>query len=252
MRLTVSPPKNKSTVKGAIMSARVRIMAILAIAVLGWPWGAFAQDPAQLQERVQAIRKNLAESRAALKHYEWIETTTVTLKDEQRSRIQKRCFYDIKGVLEKNVIGAPEEEKKAKRGLRGRSARKKKEEIDEAMKSTRQLIASYVPPDPAKVQACNAAGKASLTMIEPGKLARVDFKDYLKPGDLLGIEVDLEHNTIKKLTVASYLAKPGDDVAVDATFQILQEGITAPFQVAIDLKTTQVKTVIENSGHRRL
>jgi hypothetical protein len=39
---------------------------------------------------------------------------------------------------------------------------------------------------------------------------------------------------------------------VDATFQILQEGITAPFQVAIDLKTTQVKTVIENSGHRRL
>ena len=235
------------------MSARVRIMAVLAVAVLGWPWGAFAQDPdpALLQERVQAIRKNLADSRAALKHYEWIETTTVSMKDEQKSRVQKRCFYDIKGVLEKTPIGQPQVEK-TKRGLRGRKARKKQEEIDETMKRVRQLIAGYVPPDPAKVQACHAAGKASLTMIEPGKLARVDFKDYLKPGDLLGIEVDLEHNTITKLKVASYLEKPADAVDVDATFQILQEGVTAPFQVTLDVKPTGVKTLIENSAHRRL
>jgi hypothetical protein len=233
------------------MSARVRIMTIAAVAVLGWPWSAFAQDPVQLQERVQAIRKNLADSRAALKHYEWIETTTSSMKGEQKSRVQKRCFYDIKGKLEKTPIGDPQEEKK-KRGLRGRAARKKQEEIDQTMKSVRQLIASYVPPDPAKVQACNAAGKASLTMIEPGKLARVDFKDYLKPGDVLGIEVDLSHNTITKLTVASYLEKPADAVTLDATFQILQEGVTAPFQVTLDVKSTGIKTVIENSGHRRL
>lgn len=233
------------------MNARVRIMAVAAVAVLGWPWAALAQDPGQLQVRVQAIRKNLADSRAALKNYEWIENTTVSMKGEQKSRVQKRCFYDIKGKLEKTPIGEPQEEKK-KRGLRGRAAKKKQEEIDQTMKSVRKLIASYVPPDPAKVQACNAAGKASLTMIEPGKLARVDFKDYLKPGDLLGIEVDLSQNTITKLTVASYLEKPADAVTLDATFQILQEGVTAPFQVTLDVKPTGITTLIENSGHRRL
>lgn len=234
------------------MSARVRIMTIAAVAVLGWPWTAFAQDPVQLQERVQAIKKNLVDSRAALKHYEWIETTTISMKGEQKSLVQKRCFYDIKGNLEKTPIGAPQEEEKKKRGLRGRGAAKKKEEIGETMKSARQLIASYVPPDPTKIQACHAAGKASLTMLEPGKLARVDFKDYRKPGDMLGIEVDLSKNRITRLTVASYLEKPDDAVTLDATFQSLDEGVTAPFQVVFDVKSTGIKTVIENSGHRRL
>ena len=50
---------------------------------------------ADVKENVAMIKKNLADSKEKIKKYEWIETTTVFYKGEQKSVIQKQCYYSI-------------------------------------------------------------------------------------------------------------------------------------------------------------
>jgi hypothetical protein len=50
-----------------------------------------AQAPQpSVQERVGAIKATLAASQATLRQYEWIETTVVSLKGEEKSRKQSQ------------------------------------------------------------------------------------------------------------------------------------------------------------------
>ena len=233
------------------MKTRIGISTLAAVVLIGAPWTASAQDQAQVKERVQAIKENLVQSKAALKGYEWVETTVVSRNGEEKSRVQKRCFYGADGKLQKTPLGEPAAEAKKKGGVRGKVVAKKKAEIGEEMKEAKQLIQSYVPPEPGKIQACQAKGKASVTPVDPGKLVRVDFKDYNKPGDVLGIEVDLEKNQLTKLNVASYLKKTDEAVTLDATLGTLEGGITYPAQIVFDVKSTGIKTVIENSGYKK-
>ena len=58
-----------------------------------------AQDTAQ--DPVAALKQNLQASQAALKHYEWIETTTTVLKGEEKGANQVRCYpYEAAKALE--------------------------------------------------------------------------------------------------------------------------------------------------------
>jgi hypothetical protein len=50
---------------------------------------------------VGALKATLAASQATLRQYEWIETTVVSLKGEEKSRKQQRCYYGADGTLQK-------------------------------------------------------------------------------------------------------------------------------------------------------
>jgi len=231
------------------MKARFGIATALVIlaCVVG---AASAQDKEALKERVAAIKQSLVESKAALKSYEWTETTTFSLKGEIKSRTQNRCHYGPDGKVVKTLIGTPPEEKK-KGGLRGKVVANKKEDIASAVKETKALLATYIPPDPAKLQASYAAGKASTTMLEPGKLVRVSFKDYNKPGDMISIDVDLTQNHLKKLSVSSYTAKPEDAVSLEATLGALEGGVIYPEHISLDVKSAKTTTVIDNADYKK-
>ena len=232
------------------MKARLGITAAWVV-LLGTTGVGIAQDGSGLGERVAAIKQTLAESQTALKSYEWIETTSFSLKGEEKSRVQNRCYYGADGKIQKVPVGAPPAEQKKKRGIRGAVIENKKEEISATMQQAKALIGNYVPPDPAKIQASFAAGKASLVILEPGKRVRVDFKDYFKPGDVLGLEVDLAQNRLTKLSVASYLAKPEEAVTLHASMGTLDNGASYTSQTVMDVKSAEVKTVVENSGYRK-
>src|SRR5262245_27373266 len=76
-------------------------------------------------ERPAVLRATMAASQAVLRQYEWIETTVTTLKDEEKSRKQQRCYYGADGKVQKVLLNESAPEPK-KRGLRGRIAEKKK------------------------------------------------------------------------------------------------------------------------------
>jgi hypothetical protein len=210
---------------------------------------ASAQQPS-IPERVVALKATVAASQAVLRQYEWIETTVISLKGEEKSRKQQRCYFGADGGLQKvEVSQSPEPEKK--RGLRGRIAANKKEELTDYMLNAVSLVKSYVPPNPAKIQAAKDAGKVSIEVLEPGKRARLNFRDYEKPGDNLGVEVDLANNRPLGLKVSSYLDDAKDAVLLDVRMGQLNDGTTYPSDITLDAPNKKVKVAVGNSGYRK-
>ena len=143
--------------------------------------------PAGAKDHVAAVKESLQKSMATLRQYQWVETTVVSMKGEEKSRTQNSCYYGADGKLQKTPIAAPPEGK-SPRGIRGKIAENKKEEMSESMKEAVALVKQYVPPDAAKIQAAKDAGKLSITPPDAKGQVRLLIKDYLKAGDSLTLE----------------------------------------------------------------
>jgi hypothetical protein len=96
-----------------------------------------AQQPS-VPERVEALKASLVASQAILKQYEWIETTVVSVKGEEKSRKQERCYFGADGGLQKVEVN--ESESARPPGLRGRLAERKKEELTDYMQRAVGLV----------------------------------------------------------------------------------------------------------------
>jgi hypothetical protein len=198
---------------------------------------------------VAAIKQSFQNSQARLRQYEWIETTVVSLKGEEKSRKQSRCSIGADGKVQK--VELQEVAGKAPGGLRGKIVRKKKEELADYMDRAVSLVHRYVPPNPDNLQASKNAGKVTLNILEPGKRVRIDFRDYLQPNDLLGIETDIANNRLLGANVTTFLDSPEDVVTLDVRFGTLDDGTTYQSNVALDAKAKQVRVTVENAGYRK-
>jgi hypothetical protein len=211
--------------------------------------GAIAAQPSA-QEHAAALKTTLAASAALLKKYEWVETTTVSLKGEEKSSKEERCYYGADGGIQKEPVGAePQAEKK--RGLRGKIVENKTEELTDYMKNAVNLVKTYVPPNPAKIQAAKDAGKVTIEVLEPGKRARLDFHDYEKPGDNLGVEIDLVSNRPLGLKVATYLADASDAVTLDVKMGQLSDGAVYASDITLDAPAKQIEVKVQNAGYKK-
>ncbi len=227
----------------------LRIASLVAMLVGSLALPVFAQQPT-VGERVIALKTNLEQSQNALRQYEWIETTVVSLKGEEKSRKQSACYYGADGKVTKVLLTPPAPEEK-KRGLRGKIAESKKEELTEYMKEAVNLMHQYVPPAPARILAVKDAGKVSLQLLEPGRRARLTFADYLKSGDNLSVDVDPTTNRLLALNVKSYLDSDKEPVTLAVTFGALNDGTTYASQTVLDAKGKNLQVTIQNSGYRK-
>lgn len=209
---------------------------------------AVAQSPT-VQERVVALKASLAASQAILKPYEWVETTVVSLKGEEKSRQMNRCYHGADGQVQKIPLTATPPAP-TKRGLRGRIAAAKKQELTGYMKEAVGLIKLYMPPDQARIQAARDAGRVTLQPL-PDQRVRLTFTDYLKAGDALALEVDLASNRPLEAKVSTYLDSPKDSVTLNVRFGTLDNNATYPASVALDAKSKSLKVNVENTGYRR-
>ena len=220
---------------------------MLVLAALALP--AFAQQPTAA-ERAVMLKATLAASQVVLRQYEWVETTVVSLKGDEKSRKQQRCYYGADGGVQKIEI-SKSPEPKTKRGLRGKIAASKKEEMTDYMKSAVGLVKTYVPPNPVRIQAAKDAGKVSIDILQPGKRARLNFRDYEKPGDNLGVEMDLGSNRPLGLNVSTYLDDAKDAVTLDVRMGQLNDGTSYASTVTLDAKAKNLKVTVQNSGYRK-
>jgi hypothetical protein len=207
-----------------------------------------AQEPT-LEQRVIALKAALAASQAILKPYEWIETTVVSVKGEEKSRQMNRCYHGADGLVQKVPVTTPPAEEK-KRGLRGRIAESKKEELTDYMKQAVALVKQYVPPDPARIQAAKDAGKLSITPL-PNQRVRLTFADYAKAGDSLALELDLASNRPLEAKVSSFLHSKEDVVTLDVRFSTLDNNATYPSTSVLEAKAKKLTVNVQNSGYRR-
>jgi hypothetical protein len=224
-------------------------MAFVAIMLGGLALPVFAQQPIAA-DRVISLKATLVQSQMVLRQYEWIETTVVNVKGDDKSEKQERCYYGADGKLQKVLLTQPPQESE-KRGLRGRIAERKKEELTDYMQEAVSLVHRYVPPDPNRILAVKDAGKVGLQLIEPGKRARLIFSDYLKSGDSLSVDVNLMNNHPLAANVNSYLDSDREPVTLSVTFGTLNDGTTYASEVVLNATGKQLKVTVQNSGYRK-
>jgi hypothetical protein len=203
-----------------------------------------------LAERIAALKQSLAQSQQSLRTYQWIETTVVSLKGDVKSTKQSSCFYGADGVLTKVAIAASPPPA-PKRGLRGAIVASKTEELTDTMKQAVALVKTYVPPDPALIQRSKDTGKASMEILQPGKLIRLVFRDYQLPGDQLAVTVDLTSNRLTAISVATYLGQPSAPITLDVQMGSLADGTTYAANIQLVAKAQQLSVAITNSGYTK-
>jgi hypothetical protein len=217
---------------------------------------AVAQDAPAPDQMVAALKQNLAESQKRLRQYEWIETTAISLKGEEKSRKQQRVYYGADGKLTKLPLGEPPAQAAKGGGRRGGRLKEqvvenKKSEMQAYMEKAAALIQQYVPPDPAQIQKAKDAGHMVLRPQPDGKV-RVEFRNYVQPDDQLAIDVDAKAALLSALSVATYLEKPEDAVTLNVGFATLADGTSYTAQTALEAKAKNIRVVVESSGHRPL
>jgi len=232
--------------KPSRFSTSMALAAIGALALAGAiPAG--AQAPSN-QEAVAALKANLTTSRTLLKQYEWIEVTVLSLKGEEKSRTEYSCYWGADGKLQRVPVGAtPSTDKK--RGLRGKIAENKAKDIGEYMKSAMELVKSYIPPDPTRIEALKSAGKVSFT--PAGSRMGIGFADYQKPGDKLGVTLDMAKKTLLDLTVDTWLKDAKDVVGMKALFGTLNDGATYVAEATLTAPSQSLEVKITNSGYKK-
>jgi hypothetical protein len=206
-------------------------------------------QPAAVQEHVTTLQQTLRKDEARLRQYEWIETTTVHLKGKEVSRTRKRCTWGTGNRLQKVLIAASPEPKK-RRGLAGWIAERRKKELTGYLQNVVEMMRLYVPPDPNRIQAAQDAGKVTLHVMQPGPRLRLEFRDYHRVGDRLGVEIDPAGSRILGMTVSTYQAAPKDVLTLNVKFGALQDGTAYPAHAFLDAKAKKTQVAVENSDLR--
>jgi hypothetical protein len=216
----------------------------------------FAQTP---PDRGAAIKEALASNQTALRQYTWIETTTVTLKGEVKKQEQKQCSYGADGTVQKTPLpgAAPAKEKEQSSGggrgggRVGKAVVKNKvEDMKEYIEKAVALVHQYVPPDPQKIQAAQAAGNVD---VQPsGATTMLTVKNYVKSGDSLALGFDPTAKAMRSFTVKSYVEKPkDDDLSLAVTFGSLPDGTSYPQKVVLDVTAKKLQVNVANSGYKK-
>ena len=238
------------------MKTRIQLLFALALLMASAPvWT--SQAPAG-DDRAASLKAALAENQAALRAYTWVETTDVSLKGEVKKHEQKQCYYGADGKVQKTPIAgaAPKPASPPPSGGR-RGGRVKQnivenkvDEMKEYMASVAALVHQYVPPDPKKIQAAQAAG--TVTTAPSGGVLSLTVKDYVKPGDALAIGFDTAAKKLTSYRVTPYVEKPKeDDVTLAVQFGRLEDGTAYPQQTVMDVTAKKIVVKITNSGYKK-
>ena len=217
-----------------------------------------AQGAAAPDERVAALKKSLQENQTRLRQYEWIETTTLSLKGEEKSRKQQRAYYGADGKVQKVALTPEAKAPADPKGGGGRGGRlkervveNKKDEMKDYMEKAAALIHQYVPPNPAQIQQAKDGGKLTVKPGEAGR-TRLEFAGYQQPGDLFSIDIDGAAAQLAGITLATYLEKKEDVVGLNVAFAKLTDGTSYVAKTTLDVKAKNIRVVVENSGHKAL
>jgi len=208
-------------------------------------------DPAAVQQRVTQLQQAIAQNQAKLKKYTWLQTTTVSVKDETKKEQQQQCQYGPDGKVVKTPVGPPPPPPEQPRGLKGKIVGKKIDEMKDYIDRSKTLISHYVPPEKERIQAVMQAGKASVS--SNGDIATVVLADYYKPGDKVTFSLETATKKLQSYDVNSYLDDPEKDVVTMTNqFASLPDGTNYLQQTVLNLQAKQVKITTTNSGHSLL
>ena len=224
----------------------------------GTPPATTPPPPLTPQQRMAQLRDWLQYSQKQIQAYEWIETTVISKDGEEKTRDTKRCYYDVNGQLQKVDIAHTADASKPAPGilpfgrLIDRVAAHRKEEITQYMRNAAALVHSYVPPDGGRIAQAVKSGRVSINLLQPGHLVGLDFRDYVKPGDLFSTQLELPSNRLVAINVTTYMDAPDQPINLNVSMGELPDGTLYPTRSVLNAQAQGVRIEVQNSGHRRV
>jgi hypothetical protein len=138
------------------------------------------------------------------------------------------------------------------RGLKKRVVEKKTDEMKDYMEQVVSLIHRYVPPQPELIKADVAGGNTSLSPQGPGAI-QLQFKNFVKSGDVVTFTLDTAAKAIRQLKVDTYLDDAEKDkVALQVDFQTLPDGTNYAATKNLNVAAKKIVVSITASNYQKL
>lgn len=201
------------------------------------------------QSPFAAVKEAAARNQAQLRKYSWISTTQVSYNGEVKDTKVESVSYGPGGQVQKNEISDTAAPKPP--GLRGMIAERKGEEMKTEIESAVALIHSYVPPDPARLQAAVAAQNMKLLAAPPGE-ATLAFVNYNLPNDALTLTFAVEPRTIQTVDVSTWLDDPSKVANLVVQFATLPDGTDHPSTITLSLPSSNLQVTINNTDYQQV
>ena len=238
--------KNHSSTR--IVNAMSKCLMLAGAVVLVATIPALPQNP-ELQEKLAAVKAVAAENKQQLRQYQWIETTQLTLKGDQKPPTQNSCQYGPDGQVQKTPIGPPPEQPSGGR-LKERIIEKKKAEMKDYMQDVKGVLAMYVPPDPQRMQQAYQAGNVALNPV-PGAVNLV-FTNYAQQGDKMTLTFDTAAKKITSLNINTYMGETKDVVTLNVQMATLPNGPNYAQQTVLDATAKQLVVTTTSSNYQKM
>jgi hypothetical protein len=195
------------------------------------------------------VKAVAAENEQELRQYQWIETTQLPLKGDQKPPTENSCQYGPDGQVQKTPIGPPPEQPSGGR-LKERIIEKKKAEMKDYMQDVKAVLAMYVPPDPQRMQQAYQAGNVALNPV----LGAVNlvFTNYVQQGDKMTLTFDTNAKKITSLNINTYMGEEKDVVTLRVQMGSLPDGTNYAQQTVLDATAKQLVVTTTNSNYQKL
>ncbi len=249
----------KSLSSGTMLRVCGRLGLVGITLFAGSSLAAFAQMAAgggsELQQKVAALKQAAAENKQKLHQYQWVETTQLTLKGEQKPEKVYQCSYGPNGQVQKVPLGAPpQQQQQGGRGgrLKEHVVEKKTEEMKDYMQQVQSLLALYVPPNPQLIQQAVQKKNVSLAQGAAGGTANIVFTNYAKPGDQMTIGFNTAARKISTINVNTYMDEPKDVVTLAVQMASLPDGTNYAQQTVLNATAKQIQVTTTNSNYAKI
>jgi hypothetical protein len=225
-----------------------KCLLVISAAALLAAVPALPQNP-ELQEKLAAVKAVAAENKQMLHQYQWIETTQLTLKGDQKPPTENSCQYGPDGQVQKTPIGPPPEQPSGGR-MKERIIEKKKAEMKDYMQDVKAVLAMYVPPDPQRMQQAYQAGNVALNPVAGA--VNLVFTNYAQQGDKMTLTFDTNAKKITSLSINTYMGEAKDVVTLRVQMGSLPDGTNYAQQTVLDATAKQLVVTTTNSNYQKL
>ena len=227
------------------ISKRLLMFGAIAIVVT---FPSLAQN-SPLQERVAAVNQAMAENKQRLQHYQWYETTQLTLDGDAKPPTQNLCQYGPDGTVKKTPIGPPPPPPSGGR-LKQRIIERKKAEMQQYMGQVKDMLSMYVPPDPQKMLQAYQAGNVSLN--PAGGVVNLVFRNYAQPGDQMTLSFDTTARKVTAVSVNTYMGETKDTVTLQVQMASLPDGANYVQRTVLTATAKKLVATTTSSNYQKL
>jgi len=234
------------TVKRALRTVASTMVAVVFVGGIL----ATAQSQ-QMEEKLMAIKQNMAMNKQKLGQYTWTETETISIKGDVKDTKTYQVQM-VNGQQQKNLVNDQKASSGGRREGRVKEhvVEKKTEEFQQYGQQISALAKQYTTPDPDRLMQAKQQGNLSL---QPGQgTISLVIKSFVKPNDQVTFTISEQTKAPVSLQVNSYLSDPSDAVNINAQFAQLPDGTNHVQSVLVNGVSKQLTVNDQNSNYQKI